>query len=176
MSTAQWILSLALLTWAFARNLGTRPVTSGTFALPLAIVAVASFFLVPLPARGNDLELIGALGAAGAALGLAAGAVTRLHDRDGRLVATAGIGYAALWVLAIGGRIAFAEWATGPGARTVGAFSREHAITGADAWTAAFVTMALTMVLTRTLSLALRSRRTAARRTEAGLDVWPMAS
>lgn len=159
MSTAQWILSLALLAWALARNLGTRPVTPGTFALPFAIVVVASFFVLPLPTGGNDLNLIAALGAVGVALGLAAGAVTRLHVRSGRLVATAGLGYAALWVVAIGGRIAFAEWATGPGARAVGMFSRDHAITGADAWTAAFVTMALAMVLSRTASLAVRSRR-----------------
>ena len=60
----------------------------------------------------------------------------------------------------IGGRIAFAEWANGAGARTVGMFSRDHAITGADAWTAAFVVMALGTVLARTIALAVRTRRT----------------
>jgi hypothetical protein len=33
----------------------------------------------------------------------------------------------------------------------IGLFSYHHAITGADAWTAAFVSMALAMVLTRVL-------------------------
>lgn len=176
MSTAQWILSLALLTWALARNLGTRQVTPATFALPLAIVVVASFFVVPLPTQGNDLALIAALGAVGVALGLAAGAATRLHVRGGRLVATAGAGYAALWVVAIGGRIAFAQWATGSGARTIGTFSRDHAITGADAWTAAFVAMALAMVLSRTVLLALRSRRPASLSTEAAVGYQQVAS
>ncbi len=161
MSTTQWILSVALLGWALARNLGTREVTRGTFVLPLVIVAAAaSYFLVPLPTAGNDLDLVVAFGIIGLSLGLAASAVTRLDERDGRLVATAGAGFATLWLVMIGGRIAFAEWATGSGARTVGMFSRQHAITGADAWTAAFVVMALGMVLARTVSLAVRTYRT----------------
>lgn len=161
MSTTQWILSIVLLAWALLRNLGTREVTRGTFLLPLVIVgAAASFFLFPLPTAGNDLDLVVAFGLVGVVFGLAAAAVTRLHHLDGRVVATAGAGFAALWVVMIGGRIAFAEWANGAGARTVGMFSRDHAITGADAWTAAFVVMALGMVLARTIALAVRTRRT----------------
>ncbi|HEY8287455.1 MAG TPA: hypothetical protein VIJ28_23965, partial [Chloroflexota bacterium] len=38
----------------------------------------------------------------------------------------------------------------------VGRFSFDHQITGADAWTAAFVLMAIAMVATRTAGLALR--------------------
>jgi hypothetical protein len=160
MSTTQWILSIVLLVWALARNLGTREITPWTFVLPVGIVlAAAVLFLVPLPTGGNDLQLVVVSGSVGAALGLAASAVTRLHGRDGRVVATAGTGFAALWILMIGGRIVFAEWATGSGARTVGAFSRDHLITGADAWTAAFVVMALGMVLARTVALAVRLRR-----------------
>ncbi|MFN8167707.1 MAG: hypothetical protein U0S36_02865 [Candidatus Nanopelagicales bacterium] len=162
MSLTQWILSIALLAWALLRNLGTREVTRTTFLLPLVIVgAAASYFLVPLPTAGNDLDLVVVFGAVGLLLGVAASAATRLHHRDGRLVATAGVGFAALWLVMIGGRIVFAEWANGAGARTVGAFSRDHAITGADAWTAAFVVMALGMVLARTAALAVRARRTA---------------
>lgn len=163
MSITQWILSIALLAWALVRNLGTRELTRGTFVLPLVIVvAAASYFLFPLPTTGNDLDLVVAFGLIGVLFGLAASAVTRLHDRDGQLVATAGAGFAMLWLLMIGGRIAFAEWATGTGARTVGMFSRDHDITGADAWTAAFVVMALSMVLARTVALALRTRRASA--------------
>jgi hypothetical protein len=163
MSTTQWILSIALLAWALLRNLGTREVTRGTFLLPLVIVGVAaSYFLVPLPTAGHDLDLVVAFGLVGMLLGLAAAGVTRLHHRDGRLVATAGAGFAALWLVMIGGRIAFAEWANGAGSRAVAIFSRNHAITGADAWTAAFVVMALGMVLARTVTLAVRARRSAA--------------
>jgi hypothetical protein len=40
----------------------------------------------------------------------------------------------------------------------VGRFSTEHSITGADAWTAAFVLMALAMVVARLASTAVRAR------------------
>ena len=164
MSTTQWILSIVLLAWALVRNVGTREVALGTFVLPVIIVvAAASFFLFPLPTAGNDLDLVLAFGTIGVLLGLAASAVTRLHRRDGKLVATAGAAFAVLWLVMIGGRIAFAQWATGTGARAVGTFSRDHAITGADAWTAAFVVMALGMVLARTVALAVRTRRTSLR-------------
>jgi hypothetical protein len=163
MSATQWILSIVLLAWALLRNLGTREVTRGTFVLPLVIVAVAaSLFLWPVPTAGNDLDLVVAFGLVGVLFGVAAAAVTRLHHRDGRFVATAGAGFATLWLVMIGGRVVFAEWATGAGARTVGEFSRDHAITGADAWTVAFVVMALGMVLARTAVLAVRARRSQA--------------
>ncbi len=168
MSTTQWILSIALLTWALVRNVGSREVTRGTFVLPTVIVvAAASLFLFPLPTAGHDLDLVLSFGIVGALFGLAASRATRLDDHDGRLVATAGAGFAALWLIMIGGRITFAEWANGAGARTVGLFSRDHAITGADAWTAAFVVMALAMVLARTVALAIRARRAGATRTPA---------
>ncbi|MBI1379037.1 MAG: hypothetical protein GC157_16385 [Frankiales bacterium] len=163
MSATQWILSIVLLAWALLRNLGTREVTRSTFVLPLALVGgAAAFFLVPLPTAGNDLDLVVAFGVVGAVLGLAAAAVTRLHHHQGRLHATAGAGFAALWIVMIGGRVLFAEWATGSGAAAVGSFSRDHAITGADAWTAAFVVMALAMVLARTAVLVVRARRATA--------------
>jgi hypothetical protein len=152
MSTTQWILNLTLLGWILARNLGTRPVNRGTFLVPLAVVAVAAaVFLRHVPTVGHDgqLELIGA--GAGLVLGLASAFLTRVHVTAGKLVVTAGAAFATLWVVVIGGRVAFAEWATHSGAQTIGAFSVRHQITGADAWTAAFVLMALTMVAGRLL-------------------------
>ena len=164
MSITQWILSIALLAWALCATSAPARSPAARSSCPLVIVvAAASYFLFPLPTAGNDLDLVVAFGLVGVLFGLAASAVTRLHHRDGRLVATAGAGFAALWLVMIGGRIAFAEWANGSGARTVGMFSRDHGITGADAWTAAFVVMALGMVLARTVALAVRARRTSAR-------------
>lgn len=166
MSTAQWILNLALLWWVLTRNLGTRAVTRATFGVPALVVAVVgATYLRDVPTLGHDavLELTGL--AVGAALGLAAAGLTRVHRRDGSLVVTAGAGFALLWLAVIGGRVAFAEWATHTGARTVGEFSVRHQITGADAWTAAFVLMAVAMVVVRYAATALvagaRARRTA---------------
>ena len=44
-------------------------------------------------------------------------------------------------------------------ARGIGEFSRAHLITGADAWTAAFVIMALAMVVTRLTATGVRAAR-----------------
>ncbi len=171
MTTAEWILNCTLLGWVLLRNLGTRPITRSTYLIPLAVVAVAAaIYLRHLPGAGHDhlLELAGI--AAGLALGLAAGAATRLvHDSSGRLLARAGTAFAAVWVLAIGGRIAFAELATHSWGPAVARFSIAHQITGADAWRAAFVLMALVMVLTRITALALAAAR-APRPTSPALD------
>ena len=157
MSTAQWILNLALLGWVLTRNLGTHRVTRATFLVPLAVVAAAGgWFLRDLPTDGHDLdlELIGI--AAGLVLGTLAALLTRMHHRQGRLVVSAGAAFAAVWIATIGGRMLFAQWATHDGARTIGEFSMRHQITGADAWTAAFVLMALTMVAVRLVVTAVQ--------------------
>ena len=153
MSTAQWILNGALLAWVLGRNLGTKPLTRATFAVPAVIVLGAALaFLRDVPSAGHDqrLELAGAL--AGCVLGLVATALTRVRARGAKVVVEAGLAFAALWVIVIGGRVAFAEWATHSGAQVVGEFSMRHQITGADAWTAAFVLMSLAMVVMRYVS------------------------
>ncbi|WP_205863106.1 hypothetical protein [Planosporangium thailandense] len=151
MSLTQWILNVGLLAWVLLRNIGARPVTRSTFAVPLLIVGVAAVaFLRGVPTAGDDVTLELAGVGAGVAAGALATAFTRMSLRRGRLTLRAGAAFAAVWVAVIGGRVAFAEWATHSGARAVGEFSMRHHITGADAWTAACVLMALAMVLTRT--------------------------
>jgi DMSO/TMAO reductase YedYZ heme-binding membrane subunit len=60
-------------------------------------------------------------------------------------------------VIVFGGRLAFAWAASNLWSHQVGQFSVQHAITGSSAWTAAFVLMALSMVLARTGVVALRA-------------------
>lgn len=159
MSTAQWILNATLLVWVLTRNLGTRRVNASTFWIPLVVVAAAgSWLLDDLPTSGHDpvLEVIGA--GVGVILGLVGAASTRMSHRGGDLVVHAGAGFAGLWIAAIGGRALFAQWATHSGARALGEFSIRHQITGADAWTAAFVLMALAMVSARLTVLAVQVR------------------
>ena len=99
------------------------------------------------------------------ALGVAAAALMPVRrDGTGRIVTTAGVGYAVLWIAVIGGRIAFAYSATGRASRSVGEFSIAQQITGAAVWTAAFVLMALAMVLTRVAVTAAHARIISARR------------
>jgi hypothetical protein len=129
---------------------------------PVALVALAAaVFLRDVPTAGNDgtLELVGA--GTGVLLGLAAGLLVRVRTSAGRTTMSAGRPYAALWTLVIGGRMLFAYGADHWFSTGIGRFSYEHRITGADAWTAAFVLMALAMVLTRVAvtAVAARARR-----------------
>jgi hypothetical protein len=155
MSTTQWILNCTLLGWVLMRNLGTHPVTRSTYLTPLAVVAVAAVvFLRHVPTAGHDVTLEVTGLALGAAFGFLSTALTRIRTTATGAVIRAGLAFATLWVVVIGGRIAFAEWANGAGGHTIGEFSVRHQITGADAWTAAFVLMALAMVAARIASTA----------------------
>jgi hypothetical protein len=151
MSTTQYLLNAGLLAFVLWANLGTRAVNRARFTLPLLLVAVAAgVFLRDVPTAGHDvaLELTGV--GAGAVLGLIAAALVRVHRaRGGRLVMRAGAAYAALWIAVIGGRCVFAYGADHWFGRQIGEFSMTHQITGADAWTAAFILMALAMVVVR---------------------------
>jgi hypothetical protein len=168
MTTSQYLLNLGLLGYVLYSNLGTRTLTRRRFTLPLLIVAVAGYaFLRDIPTVGHDaqLELVGL--AAGAVLGVVAALLVRVRRSiDGRLIATAGGAFAALWIAVIGGRMLFAYGADHWFSSTIVQFSRQHEITGAGAWTVAFVLMALTMVVVRVLVTAIQAARTGAGRPE----------
>jgi hypothetical protein len=160
MNTTQWLLNIGLLIFILGTNLGTRPVTRRRLSLPILFAAVAGVLLLSnVPTGGNDvaLDLIGA--GTGVALGVLAALLMPLNRRgDGTVISKAGLPYALLWLLVIGGRVAFAESANGWAASGVRGFSISNSITGADAWTAAFVIMALVMVVARVLTTLIRSR------------------
>jgi hypothetical protein len=158
MTTGQYFLNLALLAWILSSNLGTRALTRRRVTIPLVVVAAAGwFYLGDAPTLGNDgmLELAGVV--AGLLLGVVAALTVRVRRQDDRVLATAGTAFAALWVAVIGGRVLFAYGAEHWFPRAIGEFSRTHLITGADAWTAAFVAMALAMVLSRLAVTGLRA-------------------
>lgn len=164
MSTSQYALNVALLAYILVSNLGTHTVTWRRLMLPVALVVVAgAVFLHDLPTAGNNtrLELVGL--AAGVLFGLVAGCLVRVRRSGASVVMSAGAAYAALWVTVIGGRVLFAYGADHWFTRRIGLFSYEHQITGADAWTAAFVLMALVMVMTRVLVTMLMTVRVSGR-------------
>lgn len=160
MSNLDWTLNLSILALMILTVIGRRRVTPLTFLRPLVIVgAVGVYFLQGLPTAGNDvpLELAGvALGVVFGALASAASSVSR---QGGQVTVQSGYAYALVWLSAIGLRVAFAQLATHHPAfgHWVMTFSVQHAITGADAWRAAFVLMALAMVVTRVALIALRA-------------------
>lgn len=161
MTTAQYLLNIGLLAFVLLSNLGTRQLTWRRLAMPLILVAVAAaLFLRDLPLLGNDgvLEIIGA--AAGVALGVVAGLLVRVrYDGTRSLVMSAGIGYAVLWLVVIVGRCLFAFGADHWFGDSIARFSMHHLITGAAAWTAAFVLMALAMVVSRVATTAVKAYR-----------------
>jgi hypothetical protein len=160
MTTNLYLLNLALLAFVLWANLGTRTVTTSRLVLPVVLVVVAAAaFLRHVPTAGHDVALEAAGVGAGLALGVLAGALVRVEraerDEQGqRLVMRAGAAYAALWVAVIGGRMLFAYGADHWFALAIGRFSVTHQITGADAWTAAFIMLSLTMVLARVATSA----------------------
>ena len=176
MTTPMYLLNLSLLAFVLWANLGTRTVTRSRLALPVLLVAVAgAVFLRDVPTAGHDVVLESAGAGAGVVLGVAAAALVRIErNRGGRLVMRAGAAYAALWVAVIGGRMLFAYGADHWFPAAIGRFSMTHQITGADAWTAAFILLSLSMVLTRVAAsgvlIARASRRPAP---TAGLVIDP---
>lgn len=169
MTSSQYLLNLGLLAFVLWANVGTRIVDRSRFTVPVLLVVIAAaVFLRDVPTRGNDVGLEVAGIAAGALLGLVAAALVEVGRNDrGQLVMRAGAGYAALWIAVIGGRMLFAYGADHWFSRGIGQFSRDHAITGADAWTAAFILMALSMVLVRVAASGAAVARAARRPAEA---------
>ncbi|WP_327335297.1 hypothetical protein OG384_00745 [Streptomyces sp. NBC_01324] len=159
MTTTDWITDIALVLVVF-RQLREGRLDLKTFLIPLGIVAfVAHSYLHSVPTAGNDLVLIGALMAVGAALGIAGGVYTRVRAVGEHLLIKAGVVSAVLWVLGMGARMGFQIWVShGGGADDVARFSIAHHITTDQAWVAAFVLMALTEVITRLATIFVRSR------------------
>ena len=127
--------------------------------IPLAIVAyVAHLYVHSIPTAGNDLVLIGALGAVGLALGIASGFATHVRaGEDGLAVARVGWIAGALLIAGIGSRMVFAFALSHGAYHAVASFSVAHQI-GAAAWPVALVLMALLEVSTRIAIVQLRGR------------------
>lgn len=159
MNTTGYIINAALVLLVISQ-IRERKLSGPHFLLPLLCVGISAYeFLHTIPSAGNDLTLIGACIAGGAALGGLCALTTHLRaDEHGNTLSRAGLAAATLWIVGVGGRLAFAyasEHGAGP---AITRFSIHNSITGADAWTAALVTMALAEVLMRTGVLYARSR------------------
>ena len=95
---------------------------------------------------------------AGIALGLVAAALMRVYaGDDGRPYSFAWLPYALLWVAVVGTRLWFGYAANHTFPVQLGTWMLAHRLTS-SALVDAFIFLALAMVLTRTGSLAVRSR------------------
>jgi hypothetical protein len=164
MSTADYITFIGLFVFVLATQLGRRPVAARKLVLPLLLVGgIGTKYLRALPSGSmSHLLELGGL-AVGVAFGLVSVALVKV-ERDparGRPVTRAGWGYAALWTVALAGRMAFAygstHWFTAP----LAAFSIANHVPG-TAYAAAFVLMVLAMIAVRTIAIVVRSRQAGA--------------
>ena len=164
MTTTDWIIDSALIL-VVLRQLREERLTGRTVLLPLALMAWAGFtYLRAVPTAGHDLFLIGLFALVGIVFGVAGGLLTRVRERAGNVYIKATVSAAALWVLSMGFRMAFAVWAnTGSGAAHVARFSAAHDITSGQAWVTALILMAFGEVIVRLGLIVLRGQRLSAR-------------
>jgi hypothetical protein len=161
MNLSTEILIAALIVGSVLLQFGEHKMTLWRLLLPLGIVAwAAARYLTGFPTEGNDLlfELAGL--AIGVATGLIAAVLMGVRRAEkGQVWLTAGIAYAAFWIVIFGARIAFAWLATNSSAfeRQIGLFSYYNHITGAAAWTAFFILQAIAMVVVRSLVVGVRA-------------------
>ncbi len=160
MPTSALILSAAILVGVFISDLGRRTVTIHRLLRPLLIAGSAgALYLTGFASGGAGLALELAGAGTGAALGLLVAGLMRIEKspQDGAAVSQAGAGYALLWIVAVGARLAFIYGSQHWFSAGLGSWMLAHHVT-ADALTDALVLMALAMTTTRTLSLLIRSR------------------
>jgi hypothetical protein len=157
MTTTDYLIDSALVLLVVLQ-IKERPLTTHALIRPLIIVSVAVVtYLHGIPTAGKDLVLIGTLALVGLTIGLASGqTVLMRRGQDGQVLARSGWASGLFWVLGMGSRFAFAVWISHGGATTIGQFSAQHAITSAQAWTAALLAMAVFEVCGRSLVQATR--------------------
>jgi hypothetical protein len=160
MNTTEIITFAGLAAFVIATQMGRRRLTLRRLLLPFLAVGIVGYhYLHSIPTVGGDLDFEVSLSLAGALCGILAAGLMNVEreEQTGRIVTQAGFTYAALWVIVFGGRLAFAWAASHVWSHQVAQFSIQHEITSSAAWTAAFVFMALSMVLTRTIVVAFRA-------------------
>ncbi len=159
MSASIWIINFVVLAAVLEADLGHRKITRMRLIRPLIIaVVIAAFWISGVAGSGTGLwvELAGI--GTGIVLGLVAVALMRVYAAgDGRPYSYAALPYALLWVAVVGARLWFAYAANHDIRVPLVTWMFAHRLTS-SALVDAFIFLALAMVLTRTGSLAVRSR------------------
>jgi len=161
MSASIWIINLVVLAAVLEADLGHRKISRSRLIRPLVIAAIiAAFWIKGVAWSGTGLWVEAAAIGTGIVLGVAAAALMRVYtETDGRRYSYAWIPYALLWVAVVGARLWFAYASNYQHYIRVPlvTWMLAHQLT-TNAFIDAFVFLALAMVLTRTGSLAVRSR------------------
>ena len=102
--------------------------------------------------------MIGAFAVLGTMLGITGGLATHIRVDQGKVFVRAGFIAASLWILSMGGRLAFVLWTEHGGGRTLMRFSEQHQITSVQTWVSALILMVLCEVGTRVGTIVIRAQ------------------
>jgi hypothetical protein len=155
------IIDAVLLAAVLEADLGSHR-KIGMFRLlrPLGLAAgIIPLYLKAVATHGNGLTLEVILAAAGIVLGLIATGLMTVYRRPGtdKALSRTGAAYAGLWAVVIGARAAFSYGSDHWFSAQLGHWMTSNGVTG-NAITDALIFMAIAMLLTRTIAMAVRAR------------------
>jgi hypothetical protein len=154
------IINAIVLVVVFEADIGGhRGITRFRVLRPILMaVLIIPLYLKGLSTGGTGLVLELAFAAAGVLLGLAATSLMTVYrsPRTHKPVTRAGWGYAGLWIVVIGARSAFSYGSVHWFGAQLGHWMTRQAVTS-DALTDALIFMAVGMLLTRTVGMAVRA-------------------
>jgi hypothetical protein len=154
------IIDAVLLAAVLEADLGShRKIGKLRILRPLALAAgIIPLYLEAVVTSGNGLTLEIIAGLAGIALGLVATSLMSVYrsPETAQPVSRTGISYAALWTIVIGARAAFSYGSTHWFSQSLSTWMVQHSVTTA-AITDGLIFMAVAMLLTRTIAMAIRA-------------------
>jgi hypothetical protein len=160
MTAFDYIIDIALIAIVLLQ-IKERPARLKDLLRPLIFIGIAvAHYLKAVPTGGNDVVLeLGLLGL-GLSIGVASGFAAHMRrGENGDALVRAGWASAALWVVGMGARMAFIYGMYHGLGDEVVTFSRDHAITDAQAWTVALLLMAVAEAAGRLAVVQTRAHR-----------------